>query len=111
MTTRSKKQSDAVYEKAAEIAKADTELLMKLSAKREEPKPAPTLADNYFSSVGLIQQAKRETRLSETTLVRMWELTLMWALNNRQAPPPFLPMDDEQPELPEVHEIFSGEAE
>lgn len=97
-------QAEEIYQIAEAQAAKDRELLASLP--KPEPKPAATLADNYFSAVGLIAQAKRETRLGETALVRLWELTLMWALNNRNTPQPnYLPDD-----LP-IDEIITGEAE
>jgi hypothetical protein len=71
----------------------------------------------------MIQQAKRDTRLSETSLVRIWELTLMWEINTRgqqSAPPIFDEADlseesgDEgtgESELPEPNETITEEAD
>lgn len=51
-------------------------------AKPEEPE-TQTLGDQYMGIAQLIAKAKRETRLSETSLIKLWELNLQWVLNER----------------------------
>lgn len=66
------------------------------------PEPEPetqTIGSAFRSSVQLIAETKREFRLSEQTLVKMWELNLMWVIQNRQqeaAQPTFGPEDVER---------------
>ena len=80
-----------------------------------------TIGENYISAVELIKEARTRTRLSEATLVKVYELNLMWALNNRGSVNPEL-FDDtemvgdegqgaEAPDLPEPHEVITGDDE
>lgn len=78
---------------AEQQASADAALLAALQARDAEP-PQQTIADQYNDIIDLIATAKRRTRLSEATLIKAWELNLMWVLNNRQQPQPQYPNFD-----------------
>ena len=70
-----------------------------------------------MSVAALISQARNDTRLSEANLLKVWELTLMWALNNRQDHDlnGVFPTEGEGEEaegdgsLPEPNEIIGGD--
>lgn len=49
----------------------------------DSPTPSATLEGNFLAVAAMVAATKKETRLSEPTLVKLWELNLMWALNNR----------------------------
>jgi hypothetical protein len=79
------------------------------------PTPKPTLGENFVSIAELIKTVKFKTRLSEQTLVKLWELNLMWALNNRQTTSTDIfpgeegeAVESEAPDLPEPNERITG---
>lgn len=45
--------------------------------------PESTILSNFDAAVKAIVNAKRDSRLSEPTLVKLWELNLGWALSQR----------------------------
>jgi hypothetical protein len=81
---------------AEAAAKDDAALLDALTRRDSDPEtrndPAPaepesqgqTLGEQYLSVVNLIADAKKTTRLTEATLIKAWELNLMWVINSRQ---------------------------
>lgn len=86
----------AISAKARKLAEAqaarDAELAAALAARTEaeasepapeEPSAPPTMGDQYLDIAQLIAKAKRLTKLSEPTLVKVWELNLQWVLNER----------------------------
>lgn len=83
----------------------------------QPPTRRASLGDNFVSVAALISQARKDTRLSEATLLKVWELTLMWALNNRQDHDlnGVFPTEGEGEEaegdgsLPEPNEIIGGD--
>ena len=87
---RSKADTDAALIAAAEKQAAqDAALLEALKARdaaqpTEPPAQAPTLRENFESIVAMLADEKRKTRLSEATLVKAWELNLLWVIQNRQ---------------------------
>lgn len=77
---------EAITAKAEEQAASDAALLAALQnrdAIPAAPRRLPTIGDNFVTSAALIAQARRDTRLSEPTLIKLFELQMMWALNNR----------------------------
>ena len=99
---------------AEEQAAKDLALLQSLQ-KRDTPKPGPTIGDNFVASAGLLAEVRVKTRLSEATLLKLFELQMMWALNNRNQPNygddligPEVGGDDEgEVDLPTPHEIIT----
>ncbi len=106
--------ADATSEETTEqeqVSKA--ELLARIQnefANRPSEPKRVTIADLYQQAVALIASSMgyRTTKLrSETTAVRIYELTLMWALNNRDRVPSHDILPDEmgsnagEPEVPE----------
>ena len=82
---------------------SDTELLARIQSEFANRPPAPprriTIAEMYQQAAALICSAMgyRTTRLkSETTAVRIYELTLMWALNNKGTEPSHDILDPEE---------------
>lgn len=82
----------------------------------DEPRRNPTLSENFVDVAILIADVKKKSRLSEATLIKAWELGLMWALNNRQSVEPSIyPTEDgagvEEEETPptEIHEQITAE--
>lgn len=116
---------------AADQARRDAILAASLDEKRRElatqppatATPKPTLVSNFHDSVEAIAKAKRDTRLSEATLIKAWELNMGWALSHRNEAPPIIPTqtlegvgeqgDEEEPldGPPIVHEHITAEAE
>lgn len=98
--TSAKNKADDARKIAEAQAAKDAELMASLQKRDEEQKKAapPSLGDNFISVAAMIKQAKFDTRLSEQTLIKAWELTLMWELNTRnnpQRPPVFDPREIE----------------
>lgn len=114
-----------VWANAQARAEEDRLLLEQVRAFAEsggEPKPAarrnPSLGENFVDMAQLLAKVKKETRLSEGTVLKLWELNLMWALNNRQnidqnVYPEVDPEggDEGEAELPTPHEVITGEPE
>lgn len=121
-----------VQELAQDIADSDAALMDSLIAKNgvlRNPAPAPaparpTIVDNFIAAADLIVEHRRRTRLSETSLIRLLELQMMWHLNNRPQPQPqqdfFTPEagegatsgdEGEAPSLPEADEVITGTEE
>lgn len=85
------------------------------------PRRNPTIGENYISAVELIAEARKRTRLSEATLTKVYELNLMWALNNRASVNQNIFDEDdvvgdevgagEAPDLPEPNEVITGDDE
>lgn len=109
--------------KAAEAQAAkDREALAQLEARKKEPRK-PTIGDNFVTTAHMIATARAETRLSEATLLKIYELNLMWALNNRQSVEQSVFSDEELEQitgggevdetgdesLPEPHEVITAE--
>lgn len=78
--------------KAQAIAEAqaakDRDLLEALGKRDTAPAvaPKPSLGDNFVSVAAMIAQASKDTHIAHVNLVKIWELTLMWELNNRNQP-------------------------
>jgi hypothetical protein len=104
-------------------AAIDADLLAALRERDSAPQPpstpTPTLADNVVAAAELIRNLRRDTRLSETTLVRLLELQMMWHINNRQPQQqPMIPDftgdesgGEEEPVAPtaaDVHEVITA---
>lgn len=53
-----------------------------------EERTPPTIGQNFVEVATLIAEAKRQTKLNESTLVKLWELTLLWAVNNSPSSTP-----------------------
>lgn len=82
-------------------------------ASRPEPKKR-TLSDLYTDGVMLVCGAMGYPRArlkTEANAIRLYELTLMWALNNRdQTAPNILPEEiggTSEPDLPAAHETIA----
>lgn len=119
-------EEDLTPEEIAETnAAADRDLLAKLEARDGEytpPAPATeeeiedrlTIGDQFLRIAELLAKAKSKYRLSEATLIKAWELNLMWILNQQQAAerashsqPPFdFPVGE--PDLPTPNEVIEG---
>ena len=79
-------------------------------------KPNPTIGDNFIGAAELIAAAKKKLHLQEQTLVKVLELQMMWALNNRQTTQQTIfddtesgggePQEDEG--LPEPNEVITA---
>lgn len=88
----------AIAEAQAAVDKALAEALAKRDAeapsKPAKAKPA-SLGDNFLSVAAMIAQAYKDTHIAHPNLIKIWELTLMWELNNRNQPqaPIFDPAD------------------
>lgn len=99
---------------AEQQAAADLALLKALQ-ERDKPKPGPTIGDNFVAAAALIADTRQRTRLSEPTLIKLFELQMMWALNNRQQPSGYdnligPEVGDEsggEDDLPTPHEIIT----
>lgn len=115
---------------AQDQARRDAILAASLDEKRRElatQPPAntperPTLVSNFHAAADAIAKAKRETRLSEATLIKAWELNMGWALSHRDETPAIPTQtlegvgeqDDEEEPLdgpPIIHEHITAEAE
>ena len=75
--------------KAAKAQAAQDAALAEALAARDADPPAPeprgpTIGDQFLRLAELIADAKRRTRLQESTLIKAWELNLMWIHNERQ---------------------------
>lgn len=109
----------AIIETAQRQADADAALLAALQERDGTIlPPAPqgqTIGQQFDDIVDLIAAARRRTKLSEATLIKAWELNLMWVLNNRQQPtiPPFEYESGEEAngevDLPVPNEVLGGE--
>lgn len=116
----------AAEEQAAQDAALLTALQERDGDQPPTDTPAPrrnqTIGENFVSVVELIRTARQQSRLSEATLVKIYELNLMWALNNRQTVDQnIFPGDAESmgtegdgaeaPDLPEPNERITGDEE
>jgi hypothetical protein len=106
-----------VWENAEEQAAQDREFIERIKQMSEAPpKRRPSLGENFVDMANLIKEAKKDTRLSETSLIKLWELNLMWALNNRSSvdqnvypEPEEGGGTGEQADLPTTNEVITGE--
>lgn len=78
-------------------------------AARPPVEPRPTIGDNFLAAAKLIKEAKVDYRLTEGTLIKLFELQLLWAMNNREQQPYGGSGFDEAPDLPEPTEYIAGE--
>lgn len=118
-----------VNEDTAEViaerqAAADRELLAQMQAKQEEvEEPKQTILDAYASIVAAVVEQKRTYKpsLTETTLVKLLEITLQWDAYNFQRkqaeqqrfdPSQFIgPNENGEPPAPDItaDEYLTGE--
>lgn len=70
----------AVAEAQAALDKA---LMEQLAEQQDEPRQ--TMQEAFDDVAKMIASTKRTTHLSEQTIVKLWELQLMWTLNTRRA--------------------------
>lgn len=82
MTTRAQKTAEA---QAAQDAALMESLVKRDGVLTPPQRPSnPTIGDNFIGSAALIAQAKKDTHLTENTLIKLFELQMSWALQNRQ---------------------------
>jgi hypothetical protein len=74
---------------------SDEEIMAALQSGAPTVGAPRTIADNFVSAALLVAQAKKDTHLSETTLVKLLELQMMWALNTPSRSP--YPLTPEEP--------------
>ena len=114
---------DSIYKAAQAQADGDAALLEALKDRDGDIPAAPeqpqsqTLQDAYLDVVGLITKAKNTSRLSEPTLLKLWELQLGWTLQMRQQaqqesqysnpPYPVSGSEGDGESLPEPHEVIT----
>lgn len=119
-------QAEAEQQAALDAALAEA-LQNRDGAPASPPRRSLTLGENFVNVVELLKQARRSSRLSEATLVKLWELNLMWALNNRGTVSPEVYPDEpefinppeggdesepeEAPDLPEPNERITAAEE
>jgi hypothetical protein len=125
--TKPTAESDAaLIATAQKQADEDKALLAAVQARDSQPAaPQQTVEDQFIDIANLIVRVKRETRLSEATLIKAWELNLNWLLANRQlaiqeqrtAPQFPFPTDESGTEpdgegdtLPEPNEVLGGDS-
>jgi hypothetical protein len=78
------KKAQAAAEATAKGDAALLDALTKRDSNPEPKEPTQTIGDQFNSIADLIVATKQRTRLSEATLIKAWELNLMWIINSRQ---------------------------
>jgi hypothetical protein len=115
----------ASTEAPAQEIVSDEDILARIQAEfanRPQPRQV-TVSELFQQGIALVASATGKTfrggipRVTEQTAVRVYELTLMWALNTRGNPGPAI-LDDEgvaeasaPVDLPTPDEIIGGDAE
>ena len=81
--------SDEAIIEAAKRQAAEDQALAEALKNRDGAPPAAqprttTLQEQFIDVVALIADAKKNFRLSEQTIIKTWEITLFWNIQNRQ---------------------------